>query len=314
MRQKTAFTISEVHARILFALARFHYLTAKQVSRLFYPTLNDRNRHVQRKLKELVDAGYVLRLRALRTQQYGQDAHVFTLADSGRKFVQMAGHRVEAIFRPSRERDASKNTPFMEHRLATIDVMIAAVALCRDNPYVTCPDMRSERELKRGALKVDVPPRPGTEESVRRTAVIPDAWFQLWVAGTEEPNSVAIELDRGTEDQRAWRQKIAAYVVWATGPYKAAFETDNLTVAVVCPKDTTRQAVLMRWTRQELRARGHEGLSEIFLFTAACPVETKPEQFFFLPVWQQLDNTAVALLKKPAAVPVQESGVVYHSL
>jgi hypothetical protein len=69
----------------------------------------------------------------------------------------------------------------------------------------------------------------------------------------------------------------------------------------------------MHWTRQELRARGCEDLAQIFLFTAACPVGTKPERFFFSPVWQQLDNTAVALLQKPAA-QLQESGVVYHSL
>jgi hypothetical protein len=173
--------------------------------------------------------------------------------------------------------------------------------------------MRSERELKRGALKVDVPARSGSDEGARKTAVIPDAWFQLWVQGTEAPNSIAVELDRGTEDQRAWRDKIAAYLMWATGPYKEAFETDNLTVAVVSPAaDETRRAVLMHWTGQELRARNLEHLSEIFLFTTACPIETGPEDFFFSPVWRELDNSAVALLQRPMTMPVHEEGVVFH--
>jgi hypothetical protein len=134
MRKDSSFTITEVHTRILLALARFHYLTAAQLNRLLYPTLNDRNRHVQRKLQELADAGYVLRLRALPKPQYGQAPHVFTLADAGRKYVVALGQRTEAYFRPSRERDASRNSPFMEHRLASIDVMIAAGSPLQGQP------------------------------------------------------------------------------------------------------------------------------------------------------------------------------------
>src|SRR3954453_15484933 len=100
MGKDASFTVTTVHARILLALARFHYLTAKQVSRLFYPTLTDRNRHAQRKLKELVEAGYVLSLRALKKPQYGREAHVYTLSDAGRKYVQDYGARTEAYFRP----------------------------------------------------------------------------------------------------------------------------------------------------------------------------------------------------------------------
>jgi hypothetical protein len=48
-----------------------------------------------------------------------------------------------------------------------------------------------------------------------------------------DPISIALELDRSTEDQKAWRHEIAAYAV-AAGPYRQAFETDNLTNRCIC--------------------------------------------------------------------------------
>src|SRR3712207_1952942 len=151
--------ITEVDEAILQALARFHYLTAAQASRLLYPNLSDDNRYMQRRLKKLVDNDYVLRLRALPMPQYGQAPHVFTLARRGRQYMQEWGGSVPAYFRPSEERRITLNHPFMTHRLATIDVMIAAEGLCRDDS-ILCPRMLSERELKHEAVKVDVPPSP----------------------------------------------------------------------------------------------------------------------------------------------------------
>ena len=88
-------------------------------------------------------------------------------------------------------------------------------------------------------------------------AVIPDAWFQLKVASSPRV-SIALELDRGTEDQRVWRQKVAALALWAVGPYRKAFQTDNVTIAVVCP-DVARRETLCSWTKKELEGRGLEG-------------------------------------------------------
>src|SRR3954453_4602463 len=129
---------------------------------------------MQRKLKRLVDNEHLLRLRALPMPRYGQAPHVFTLGRKGRTYLQNVGFPVEPYFRPSEERRAAENSPFMIHRLAAIDVMIAADLLCTANRSITCPQMRSERELKHDALRVQVPSAAGGE--VRDVAVIPDAW------------------------------------------------------------------------------------------------------------------------------------------
>ena len=172
----------------------------------------------------------------------------------------------------------------MAHRLATIDVLIAADCLCRHYP-VYCPQMLSESELKQGALKVAVPPGPmAPDGSLPRTAaVIPDAWFQLTVGG-HLPVSIALELDRGTEDQRAWRDKVAALALWALGPYRQAFQADNVTIAVVCP-DVHRRDTLAVWTKKELESRDLGKVLDVFLFTDASPVATTSKEFFFGRVW-----------------------------
>jgi Replication-relaxation len=309
MSQPT-FLITEVDESILHALARFHYLIAAQANRLLYPNLQDDNRYMQRRLKRLVDNDYVLRLRALPMPQYGQAPHVFTLAHQGRQYTQELGIGIPTYFRPSEEKRATWNHPFMVHRLATIDVMIAADRLCREHGFV-CPQMLSERELKRGAVQVQIPPGPNSlTKETRTVTVIPDAWFQLSLSGSE-PHSIAIELDRGTEDQKVWRQKVAAYAYWVDGPYQEAFETDNLTIATVCLTDKRAQQ-LADWTRKELNGRSLQEVADLFLFTAASPVTTPPADFFFRPLWQTVDSHSLSLLETPAHQRLG-NGVVFRS-
>lgn len=284
MRQQTGFIIGEADEAILRALARYHYLTAGQGSRLLYPNLVDDNRYMQRRLKDLEKADYVLRLRALPTPRYGQAPHVFTLARRGRQYLTGLGVPVKPYFRPSEEVRATENNTFMRHRLAAIDVMIAADCLCRDHPVV-CPRMLSERELKQGALRVAVPPGPMAQPGAlpRNTAVIPDAWLQLSV-GNDSPVSIALELDRGTEDHRAWRDKVAALAFWVLGPYRQAFQSDNVIVAVACP-DVRRRKTLANWTKDELDGRGLDKLFNTFLFSNTSPLAVPPAELFFGPVW-----------------------------
>jgi Replication-relaxation len=305
---QAAYTITEVDTSILLALGRFHYLTAAQASRLLYPHLNDDHRYMQRRLKRLVDNDYILRLRALPMPRYGQAPHVFTLGRKGRIYLQQLGFPIEPYFRPSEERRATENSPFMTHRLAAIDVMIAADLLCAGNPSIICPEMKSERELKHNAVRVQVPSTSGGE--VRDVAVIPDAWFQVSYRN-RRPYSIAVELDRSTEDQKVWRQKIAAYLVWAAGPYLEAFATDNVTVAVVCP-DERRVAQLIEWTMRELTVRSAQEDAELFLFTSQSPVASF-ERFFLGQVWYQADTGEVVSLVDFPLEP-GESGVVFQSV
>ncbi|WP_330286326.1 replication-relaxation family protein [Streptomyces sp. NBC_00576] len=291
---------------ILRAINRLQYMTAAQVGRLLYPDQHDDNRYVQRRLRSLVEAGYLLRLRELPAPRIGSAPHVFTLADRGRRFVAGRGDVLaSSYYRPSEERAKARDNPFMEHTLAAVDVLVAAESLCR-RFQVSMPRLLNERQLKRSGVRVQPAGRPDAP----RVAVIPDAWFELQVS--DDPSvAITLELDRDTEGQKHWRRKIAALTAWAEGPYRRAFEVDNLTVAVAAPS-TPRREQLSAWTHEELEDIGKAELADIFLFTEASPVETDPFELFFSPCWYPAGAVRpVSLLDPLPEVPEQEAAAVH---
>ncbi len=301
------YRLTQTDGEILAALGRVHYLTAGQLSRLLYAG-RDGDRYSQRRLKRLVDAGYVLRLRALPSPRRGSAPHVFTLTNRGRRALMALGIEVTSPYlRPSEEQAAAANVWFMEHTLAAIDVLVAALALCRQTT-IRCPRLLTERQLKRHPVRVSLP-------GGRQTSVIPDGWFELQLE-PEPPVAIALELDRGSEGQPRWRQKVQALAAWARGPYQEAFASDNLTLAIVT-QSPARLEQLADWTGRELAASNHEELAPLFLFTSESPVQRPPWEFFCTPLWQPLDGgRPVSLLDEPAILagqPVVEQPVVVLS-
>ncbi|MEE4595777.1 replication-relaxation family protein [Streptomyces sp. DSM 41524] len=286
--------LTEADETVLRAVNRFHYMTAAQVGRLVYPQCRDENRYAQRRLRRLVEADYLLRLRELPAPRFGSAPHVFTLADRGRRHLADRGVSLaSSYYRPSEEYRKAWDNPFMEHTLAAVDVLVAAELLCREFD-VSMPRLLTERQLKRETIRV----RPTGHPDARPVAVIPDAWFELSIAH-EPADCVALELDRGTEEQAYWRRKIAALTAWALGPYREAFEADNLTVATVAPT-TARRRTLASWTYQELKAIGQTDIADIFLFTEVSPVTAPPDAFFFGRFWYPAGQTEpVSLLDLP---------------
>lgn len=290
--------IGEADDAILRAVNRMVYMTAAQVGRLLYPDARDENRYVQRRLRRLAEADYLLRLRELPTPRIGSAPHVFTLADQGRRYLTSRGIPLTSpYYRPSEERQKARDNPFMEHSLAAVDVLVAAEALCRDY-LVTMPRLITERQIKRSPVRV----RPLGRPEAPRVAVIPDAWFELTVQ--DESFYIALEVDRSTEGQKHWRRKVAALSAWAEGPYRGAFQADNLTVAVTVPT-VARRIQLSEWTHEELSDVGRSELADIFVFTDASSVETEPSQLFFDHLWYPAGSASpVGLLDVPAPVEV----------
>jgi hypothetical protein len=286
---------------ILRAINKLQYMTAAQVGRLLYPDARDENRYVQRRLRRLAEAGYLLRLRELPSPRVGSAPHVFTLADRGRKYLEAQAVALSSLYyRPSEEYKKARDNPFMEHTIAAVDVLVAAERLAT-RQGILLPRLLTERQLKRNPARV----QPLGHPDARPVAVIPDAWFELVVAG-DPPVCIALELDRGTEEQQYWRRKIAALSAWAIGPYRHDFQTDNLTIATLAPT-AKRRRQLDLWTQRELEAIGRPDLGEIFLFGDTSPVAILPEQFFFDPLWYPAGETQpVSLLDAPSAPAAAE--------
>ena len=65
------------------------------------------------------------------------------------------------------------------------------------------------------------------------------------------------------------------------GPYREAFETDNVTVAVVC-LDSNRVAQLIDWTMRELTIRSAQEYAELFLFTSGFSSRERRSASFWI--------------------------------
>src|SRR5262249_41542497 len=145
----------------------------------------------------------------------GSAPAVFSLARKGLNHLRSLGIEVNVRFHPSEK--AGLSYLFLTHTLELNDVLIAAELFCRSLPAYRLAAVLHERELKR--QPVHVKDREG-----RRTAVIPDAWLDLRIREVYQV-CIALELDRGTEEQKHWRRKVANLIAYATGPYQEAFKT-----------------------------------------------------------------------------------------
>lgn len=267
---------------VLAELAAYHALTAEQVRRLLYG--RGSLRHAQEKLRVLADElGYAQRVARPPTRT-GRSAAVFTLSAKGRAFVaKELGLPLPPRYRPGEL--AGRSPQHWPHTLAIADVLIAFTLLTRNHPSIQVAAMRHERELKRHPVKVDVV-RPGTGE-LRRSVVIPDGWVDLRLAlpAGAVQECYALEVDRGTEYQAAWRDKVAALLAFADGPYQAAFGTPSLTIAVVATTGPERARQLVAWTEAELRRRNAEGDGPLFRVVGADPAVVSPEELFLASAW-----------------------------
>ena len=109
------------------------------------------------------------------------------------------------------------------------------------------------------------------------------------------------ELDRGTEDQKFFRRRIRAYIVFLKSrAFKTLFGIENITVAFATTKNHNRIKQMREWTRKELAVTNEPGwLANLFLFTALPENmgDSEPRQLFLDRVWYvPSDNNPVSLL------------------
>lgn len=281
----TVRAVGPAEDRILRALSRLHYLSSNQICRLLYSPGS--LTHVQSKMKQLTDAGLCQRLWLPRPSARGSAPSVYTLARAGLNHVIALGLDVDRRFRPSEHREHSYL--FLAHTLALNDVLIAAELLCRHSSRVTIAGLVHERDLKRQPVYVEA-------DDGRQLAVIPDAWLDMRVDSAYQV-CLVIELDRGTEEQKAWRRKIRGLFAYAAGPYQEAFGTKSLTIAVLTTAGDKRLIELIRWTEHEIAAMKGKHQGDLFVFTSLAAEPIEPGDLFLAPRWHlPFGDHRVALL------------------
>lgn len=268
-----AFQFGHPEELLLRAVARYHYLTPKQAVRAvrYSPTSLG---FVQHKLKLLAEAGLLLRRSPGHAGRTGSAEYVYAVADNGARVLRRElGLTVQAL-EPAEYTQLSPY--FLRHNLAVTDFLITADLLPTIMPGSGIAAMKHDRELKRHPVRVVLP------DGVRASVIL-DGWVDIRLGTFQE--CLALELDRGTEEQKVWNSKIARLLAFAAGPYQQAFGTQALTILIVATPGEGRVRQLLKWTESELtRQRATDEDSELFWFTA-CDPAAGPEALFFSPVW-----------------------------
>ncbi len=246
--------------------------------------------YVQTHLKELADARQIVRLFLPRPSQHGSAPSVYCLARRGLNHLKAQGFEVTSRYRPSEHQESYLH---LSHTLCLNDLLLSIERVVRRFPQIELARLIHERELKR---------RPARIWDEEKAGVRPDAWVDLRLRGAYQMPLV-VELDRSTEEQRQWRQKVRVLVGWAQGAYQQAFQTDSITILVVTTGGERRLSYLLHWTEQELLGLGREG-AELFRFTTFTPQRPAPEEVLFSPVWQlPFARKAVCLLDPHTLLP-----------
>jgi hypothetical protein len=220
-----------------------------------------------------------------RTSGKGKAPFVYTLSSQSQKYLKDLGIDVDLRFRP--EEEILRSNQHLLHTLAINDFLISAKLLTKAVPAISLAEMRHERILKREPDRVSVVRADGATELV---SVIPDSWLDIRVQppGQERPSQycVALERDRGTTEQKAFRQRIRARVAWRQEAYQKHFGTRSLTIAYVVSPPGKRLDDVRAWTEAELDSLGKK-FSEPILFTDIDPATSSPEELFLSRLWYE---------------------------
>lgn len=266
--------------RILRLVADFRYMSREQVEKLeFAPTTAS---YCKRRLALLYHHGYLDRRFLPLRSAFGAARAYYTLAAKGADLVAevLELDRAQLDWRP---RDGRREPLYMEHTLRINDVwtlcLLAAQRAALELDWI------DERELKRRARdhRVDDPAHPG-----HRITIVPDGYFTI--AGRW---AFALELDRGTVEERQFKRKIRGYGEWKrSGAYETSFGTPSLRVLFVVTdsrRDPSRLERIRRWT--ELANGG-----SLFWFV---DLDRLDDLSFHTPVWQVARRPGLFSLLEP---------------
>lgn len=271
--------------RLLRSLHRFHYLSSQQLCRLTYS--RGSLTYVQSKLLKLTRYGFVQRTWLPRRINHGSSPAIYSLARKGMNHLKRLGVAPRQRIRPSEQ--SALSYLFLNHTLQLNDFLIGAEVFCRTSTNYQLHSFLHERELKRAPIDV-------IRDDGKSAVVVPDAWMDIRMRDRLQV-CLVVELDCGTEEQKAWRRKVQNLLAFADGPYQDAFGTRSLTFVVVTTAGDRRLLQLLRWTEAELAAAREVAQGDLFILTSWRPELLPAQELFRDRRWlQPFGGEAVSLL------------------
>ena len=278
---------------ILRAVHFYRYITAIDVAHLFFSAKS--LTHVREILNVLCGgeddkSGQYLYRFSLPSAKAGNTTKVYTLGSRGRDFLETElGLSADWYFRPDKVKHLSFGQ--LTHNLILTRFLVAARSFCSASPGYRLAKQRISYGLAGEPVVVEL----GEGRGALRVPVVPDAWFVIEreVVRVREPERfpVLLEIDRGTEYQRRFKEHVLARVEFIrSGGYERLFGERAVTVAYVTTGDRpsyreTRLGTMRAWTREALEAAGRGSWAPVFRFTAVAHEELFSTPLFSDRVW-----------------------------
>ncbi len=267
--------------KILSSLAELHYATNDQLTRHAWGRSYE---YVCGLTRRLVAKGQLGTDFERRKMQVGKSRSIFFLSAKAHRELVSAG-RTLPIMHPVREH-------LQSHLLGVGDLLLTVRDYERTAAAVVVEQLIHDLVVKKDPIIVPV--------DGKARAFVPDLWCELGVSGKSW--RIAFELDRGSEAEPKWRDKVRLLVGFAKSGARERFGVDTVTIAtVIAPEEARtaprRLADLIRWTEKELKEMRAEPWSVVFLFRIADPRIIDPGSFFTEPAWiAPFDATPTSLI------------------
>jgi hypothetical protein len=279
------------------ALYPYHLLTARQITRLLYPTEKLGNfTTIKTRLKALTDAKYLIAAH-LPTAE-GVRPYVYALGLNGRKSLSAEGYEITIIFEKNELETRSPGWYF--HLLELNDFLISAATLEAREPSLHLSEYLHDFTIHKN-------PPAAFKKDGKLVQVTPDGFLHfihtLRVAEQERRRHyrILVELDRGSESEQKIKEKIRSYLVlFEAGNLHAHFKAYNakgeqqpLMIVFPTTDGESRVEALRDYTRTELKAYKEDVKASSFVNTmfkfASVPALMQPaldpKTLFCAPIW-----------------------------
>ena len=289
-RPITPFTLTPTDEEMLLACARYQYMTVEHWVRYFDD--DGKRRYLQRRSQALSDNDYLIRLYITPLGGRGKGRSIFTHGPAGRKFAQSLGKRVPKRFRPIDVK--TFNPRHLAHSEDLTDVLLSFDLLTRRDDRITIAELLHERFLFEQRFKIPVSFTHSVTGEIRQeqAEVTPDAFVKVagQVGGERRIFPLLMEVDRDTEEQIDFREKIAKLCAFGTSEtYERVYQARSFNVAFIvqAPKRNPidRLTEVLAWTERELRQRNVQHDAVSFSFCALDPETTSPADLFLAANW-----------------------------
>lgn len=271
-----AMRLTDRDKRIVQWIYQFRFLTRDQIKLLEFS--KGSMTACQRRLSLLFHNGYLSAIQKPVLNAYGSSKRAYCLSKKGKELISFTNDGKETADIKWNEKSNKIEFYFLEHILAINDVRIAFTNAALNSDYEV--NWIPEWEIKAMKEKVNDP-----ENSGKTLPITPDSFFAL--TGKDKKACYFLEVDRATESNRRWRDKIRGYVEYVnSGSYYEKFKSKALRVLTVTTTPE-RMANLINTTKTVDNAY-------FFLFTTFSEVqENNP---IFGNTWQSTEKEGLISL------------------